>query len=98
MKRKLQLTKFLICSTMISKVVYLLLKLETKENSAIEHFVEGLLPMIIVDQQNMAFPDLLILMAQKNSGGTSLHPVRDLFRSYDIDKRGVINADEITGK
>ena len=54
--------------------------------------------MIIVDQQNMAFPDLLILMAQKNSGGTSLHPVRDLFRSYDIDKRGVINADEITGK
>ena len=54
--------------------------------------------MIIVDQQNMAFPDLLIIMAQKNSGGTSLHPVRDLFRSYDIDKRGVINADEMTGE
>ena len=49
----------------------------------------------------MSFPDLLILMAQKNQNEkseTALHPVRDLFRSYDIQKTGVINADELKGK
>ena len=48
----------------------------------------------------MSFPDLLILMAQKNQNEkseTALHSVRDLFRSYDIQKTGVINADELKG-
>ena len=48
----------------------------------------------------MSFPDLLILMAQKNQNEkseTALHSVRDLFRSYDIQKTGVINADEFKG-
>ena len=51
----------------------------------------------------MSFPDLLILMAQKYQSSenekseTALHPVRDLFRSYDIQKTGVINADELKG-
>ena len=66
-----------------------------------------------VDQQKMTFPDFLILMSQRqiNNDTTDeliaglgskkdqpcLHPVRDLFKSYDIQRNGVIDANEMKG-
>ena len=84
-----------------------------------EHFVEKTVQYVSVDQQQMTFPDFLILMSQCRSDamprdadelivglgedgeelgkGACLHPVRDLFKSYDIQRNGVIDANEMKG-
>ena len=91
----------------------------SKHFSALEHFVEKTVQYVSVDQQQMTFPDFLILMSQRRSDGTRdtdelivglgengvdedkitcLHPVRDLFKSYDIQRNGVIDANEMKGE
>ena len=78
-----------------------------------ETFVEKAVQYVSVDQQKMTFPDFLILMSQRqiNNDTTDeliaglgskkdqpcLHPVRDLFKSYDIQRNGVIDANEMKG-
>ena len=37
------------------------------------------------------------LLDHTESTTTSLHPVRDLFKSYDIQRNGVIDAAEMKG-
>jgi len=67
------------------------------DTKALESFCEKLVAKVEVDQNNMTFPDFLILMSQRScpKGTGNFHPVRDLFKSYDLEENGVINADEM---
>ncbi|CBY23692.1 unnamed protein product [Oikopleura dioica] len=72
-----------------------LYKIFAEDTKGLENFVEELVGQVQVNTQNMSFPDLLILMSQRKGASSTLHPVRDLFKSYDIEENGVINAAEM---
>jgi Ca2+-binding EF-hand superfamily protein len=63
----------------------------------LEKFVEKLFHYVPIYQQNMTFPDFLILMSQRTAtiNPNMTHPVRELFNSYDITKNGNIDKYEM---
>ncbi|CAG5109648.1 Oidioi.mRNA.OKI2018_I69.chr2.g4163.t1.cds [Oikopleura dioica] len=72
-----------------------LYKIFSEDTKGLENFVENLVGQVQVNTQNMTFPDFLILMSQRKGVSSPLHPVRDLFKSYDIEENGAINAAEL---